>query len=61
VVEKGALLEANATDKGNGGTLVAWSDVGNPLSVTRADGTFEARGGASDGARCVRPSPCHCH
>ncbi|NTW52672.1 MAG: filamentous hemagglutinin N-terminal domain-containing protein, partial [Chlorobiaceae bacterium] len=49
IVEKGALLEANATDKGNGGTVVAWSDVSNPNSVTRAYGTFEAIGGPNGG------------
>ena len=49
IVEQGALLEANATDTGNGGTVVAWSDVTNPLSVTRAYGTFEAMGGPNGG------------
>ena len=49
IVESGALLEANATDTGNGGTVVAWSDVTNPLSVTRAYGTFEAMGGLNGG------------
>ncbi len=49
IIESGALLEANATDNGNGGTVVAWSDVTNPLSVTRAYGTFEAQGGPNGG------------
>jgi filamentous hemagglutinin family protein len=49
IVESGALLEANATDTGNGGTVVAWSDVTNPLSVTRAYGIFEAIGGPNGG------------
>ena len=49
VVEQGALLEANATDTGNGGTVVAWSDITNSLSVTRAYGTFEAKGGVNGG------------
>lgn len=49
VVEKGALLEANATDIGAGGTVVAWSDVSNAASVTRAYGTFEANGGVNGG------------
>ena len=49
IVERGALLEANATDTGDGGTVVAWSDVTNPLSVTRAYGTFEAQGGPNGG------------
>ncbi|MCE5312731.1 MAG: filamentous hemagglutinin N-terminal domain-containing protein, partial [Nitrospiraceae bacterium] len=49
VIEHGALLEANATDTGNGGTVVAWSDITNPNSVTRAYGTFEAKGGPNGG------------
>ncbi|NHQ61113.1 filamentous hemagglutinin N-terminal domain-containing protein, partial [Chlorobium sp. BLA1] len=49
IVEQGALLEASAIDSGNGGTVVAWSDVTNPNSVTRANGTFEAKGGANGG------------
>lgn len=49
VVEQGALLEANATDTGNGGTVVAWSDIMNENSVTRAYGTFEAKGGPNGG------------
>ena len=49
IIEPGARLEANATDNGNGGTVVAWSDVTNPLSVTRAYGTFEAQGGPNGG------------
>ena len=49
IIQPGALLEANATDNGNGGTVVAWSDVTNPLSVTRAYGTFEAQGGPNGG------------
>ncbi|EAT59359.1 autotransporter-associated beta strand repeat-containing protein [Chlorobium ferrooxidans] len=49
IVEQGALLEASAIDTGNGGTVVAWSDVTNPNSFTRAYGTFEAKGGANGG------------
>ncbi|HPX61139.1 MAG TPA: filamentous hemagglutinin N-terminal domain-containing protein [Deltaproteobacteria bacterium] len=49
VIEAGARLEANATDSGNGGTVVAWSDITNPLSVTRAYGSFEAKGGPNGG------------
>uniref|UniRef100_Q3ARR0 Filamentous hemagglutinin-like protein n=1 Tax=Chlorobium chlorochromatii (strain CaD3) TaxID=340177 RepID=Q3ARR0_CHLCH len=49
VVMPGALLQANATGNGNGGTVVVWSDVNNPLSVTRAYGTFEAYGGLLGG------------
>jgi len=49
VIEKGAKLEANATVKGDGGTVVAWSDTSKAASVTRAYGTFEAKGGANGG------------
>ena len=49
IVAKGAKLTANATDNGDGGTIVAWSDVTNEDSVTRAYGTFEAKGGVNGG------------
>lgn len=49
IVAKGATLTANATDKGKGGTVVVWSDITNPASVTRAYGSFEAKGGANGG------------
>ncbi len=49
IVEQGALLEASAIDIGDGGTVVAWSDITNSDSVTRAYGTFEAMGGVNDG------------
>ncbi|MFI3158475.1 MAG: YDG domain-containing protein, partial [Methylococcaceae bacterium] len=49
IVAKTAKLEANATDSGNGGTVVAWSDVSKTGSVTRAYGTFEAKGGPNGG------------
>ncbi len=44
-----AKLKANATDQGNGGTVVAWSDITNPASITRAHGRFEAKGGPNGG------------
>lgn len=44
-----AVLEASATDTGNGGTVVAWSNIHNPDSATRAWGSFLARGGANGG------------
>lgn len=46
---KGALLDASATDNGNGGTVVAWSDIGNANSVTRVYGRLLAKGGANSG------------
>jgi filamentous hemagglutinin family protein len=48
VVEKGAVLDASATQSGAGGTIVVRSDVENADSVTRAYGTFLAQG-AGDG------------
>ncbi|MEJ2199713.1 MAG: filamentous hemagglutinin N-terminal domain-containing protein, partial [Desulfuromonadaceae bacterium] len=49
LVEQGALLEASATDHGNGGTVVVWSDVDHADSVTRVHGTLEAKGGPNGG------------
>jgi filamentous hemagglutinin family protein len=49
VVARNAVLDASATDNGNGGTVVVRSDVANPNSVTRAYGTFLANGGAQGG------------
>lgn len=44
-----AVLSADATVNGNGGTVVAWSDVTDAQSVTRAYGAFWARGGSQGG------------
>ena len=49
VVLEGALLDASVTDNGNGGTIVAWSDVSNLDSVTRVYGAFLANGGVNGG------------
>lgn len=43
-VEAGAALKADAIERGNGGTIVAWSD-----GATRAYGSFSARGGSESG------------
>jgi filamentous hemagglutinin family protein len=48
-IAAGAVLDASATDNGKGGTVVAWSDVKKPGSVTRVDGTLKATGGAKGG------------
>ncbi|MFM2102913.1 MAG: hypothetical protein RIR05_1899, partial [Bacteroidota bacterium] len=48
-IESGATLDASATDNGDGGTIVAWSDVKNPNSATRVYGTITARGGPNGG------------
>lgn len=48
-IAQGAVLDASATLQGDGGTIVAWSDVHNPQSSTRVYGTLRARGGALAG------------
>ncbi|MBK7000451.1 MAG: filamentous hemagglutinin N-terminal domain-containing protein, partial [Rhodoferax sp.] len=48
-IDCGVVLDASASESGNGGTVVAWSDVRNPLSLTRAYGTFLAKGGVNGG------------
>lgn len=44
-----AIINASATDNGNGGTVVLWSDIKNPTSVTKAYGTIYAKGGSRSG------------
>ncbi|MBP7566704.1 MAG: filamentous hemagglutinin N-terminal domain-containing protein [Burkholderiaceae bacterium] len=48
-VEAGALLDASATQNGNGGTVVAWSDIKNTAGRTDVAGALRARGGADGG------------
>ncbi len=49
IIKKGAVLDASATDVGDGGTVVAWSDIHDEESATFAHGTFKAEGGANGG------------
>lgn len=44
-----AVLDASATDNGDGGTVVAWSDVNKAESTTQVDGVLKATGGANGG------------
>jgi filamentous hemagglutinin family protein len=44
---QGASIEANATQQGDGGKVVLWSDVHNANSVTKVDGRIEAKGAGS--------------
>lgn len=44
-----ATIDANATEAGNGGKVVLWSDVHNPKSQTIVNGSINARGGAKSG------------
>lgn len=48
-IAQGATLDASATHAGNGGTIVAWSDIHTPRSSTRVYGTLRARGGTWGG------------
>jgi len=48
-IEKGAVLDASATVNGDGGSVVAWSDITNVDSVTRVAGSFFAKGGVEGG------------
>lgn len=48
-IAKGATLDASAMRQGDGGTIVAWSDVQTPGASTRVYGTLRARGGALSG------------
>ncbi len=44
-----SAIDASATDGGNGGKVVLWSDVRNASSVTTAHGTIYAKGGVNGG------------
>ena len=39
------MIDASAVEAGNGGEIVIWSDINNPVSVTAVDGSLQARGG----------------
>jgi filamentous hemagglutinin family protein len=45
----GATIDASATDRGQGGTVVLWSDALRPGTRTTVSGSILARGGASGG------------
>ena len=48
-IDPTVVVDASATEAGNGGTIVAWSDVRNALSRTSAFGTFLANAGPQGG------------
>ncbi len=48
-VDQGAVLDASATEQGDGGEIVVWSDITNPESATMVAGTLLARGGSEGG------------
>lgn len=49
MMESGSVIDASATDNGNGGKVVLWSDVHNANSVTTASGAIYAKGGSQGG------------
>ncbi|MDO9217619.1 MAG: filamentous hemagglutinin N-terminal domain-containing protein, partial [Lacisediminimonas sp.] len=44
-----AVIDASATDRGDGGKVVLWSDVHKASSLTTADGSLYAKGGQNGG------------
>lgn len=48
-MESGSVIDASATQNGDGGKVVLWSDVRNAQSVTKANGAVYAKGGAQGG------------
>ena len=48
-METGASIDASATQNGDGGKVVLWSDIHDAKSVTAAYGTIKAEGGALGG------------
>lgn len=48
-IGKDSVLDASAGGQGEGGSVVAWSNVVDPISSTRVYGTLRARGGLFGG------------
>ena len=48
-IHKGAVVDASSKDGGDGGTIVAWSDVSDKESVTKVFGSLYAKGGPNAG------------
>ncbi len=48
-MEAGASIDASATDMGDGGKVVLWSDIHKPDGMTTVHGSITARGGAQGG------------
>jgi filamentous hemagglutinin family protein len=61
-MEAGATIDASATDKGDGGKVVLWSDVHSADSVTTVAGTIhaEGRGNGTRGGQ-IETSGAHLH
>jgi filamentous hemagglutinin family protein len=48
-LEQGGMIDASATEMGDGGKVVVWSDVRNADSVTEVAGAIYAKGGPQGG------------
>jgi filamentous hemagglutinin family protein len=48
-MQAGAAIDASATDKGDGGKVVLWSDVHSADSLTNAHGSIKSNGGMNGG------------
>lgn len=48
-LDAGASVDASATGRGDGGSIVLWSDIRKPEALTRVAGSLRADGGASGG------------
>ena len=48
-MNEGARIDASATQNGDGGEIVLWSDIHNENSQTTVDGVLTARGGTAGG------------
>lgn len=44
-----SVVSADATENGDGGKVVAWSDISNAESITSVSGTISAKGGENGG------------
>jgi filamentous hemagglutinin family protein len=44
-----SVVSADATENGDGGKVVAWSDISNAASLTSVSGTISAKGGENGG------------
>ncbi len=53
---QGTSIEANATEQGDGGKVVLWSDVHYASSVTQVDGRIEAKGAGTGNGGLVETS-----
>ncbi|MCV6612966.1 MAG: filamentous hemagglutinin N-terminal domain-containing protein [Amphritea sp.] len=49
IVEADASIDASATQNGDGGTVVVWSDIRQSDSITDVQGNISARGGSHGG------------